>query len=156
MNTAVGRGHRGQQRGPAGGHGAEGGKRATVGFALAADLSIAPVKIAGAWSPCPPALLSEAAHSAAGFSISSSCSPRRAAAAPWPGLCPARRARDLADGLDSDEVAAVSGRIRAALTAWFPVFGQVLIDITDATPADRVRAAANLALLAGSVRQEER
>jgi hypothetical protein len=63
---------------------------------------------------------------------------------------------DLADGLDSDEVGAVSGRIKAALTARFPVFDQVFIDITDATAADRARAAANLALLASSVRGEER
>jgi cation diffusion facilitator family transporter len=58
---------------------------------------------------------------------------------------------DLADGLDSDAVEAVSGRIRAALTARFPVFDQVFIDITDATPAGRERAAAELALLANSV-----
>jgi cation diffusion facilitator family transporter len=63
---------------------------------------------------------------------------------------------DLADGLDSDEVEAVSGRIKAALTARFSVFDQVFIDITDATAADRAGAAANLALLASSVRQGER
>jgi cation diffusion facilitator family transporter len=62
---------------------------------------------------------------------------------------------DLADGLDSDEVEAVSGRIKAALTARFPVFDQVFIDITDATAADRARAAASLALLASSVRGQE-
>ena len=60
---------------------------------------------------------------------------------------------DLADGLDSDEVEAVSGRIKAALTARFPVFDQVIIDITDATAADPERAAAELALLASSVGQ---
>jgi hypothetical protein len=79
VNTAVGRGHRGQQRGPAGEHGAEGGKRATDGFALAAGLLVAAVKIAGG-----------------------------------------------------------------------------LVTITDATAADWARAAANLALLASSVRDEER
>jgi divalent metal cation (Fe/Co/Zn/Cd) transporter len=63
---------------------------------------------------------------------------------------------DPADGLDSDEAEAVSGRIKAALTARLPVFDQVFIDITDATAADRARAAANLALLASSVRGEER
>jgi cation diffusion facilitator family transporter len=59
---------------------------------------------------------------------------------------------DLADGLDSDAVEAVSGRIKAALTARFPVFDQVFIDITDATDTDRARAAARLELLARTVR----
>jgi len=63
---------------------------------------------------------------------------------------------DLADGLDSDEVEAVSGRIKAELTARFPVFDQVFIDITDATAADRARAVASLALLASSIRGQER
>lgn len=43
MNTAAGR----AQRGPSGEHGAEGGQRAAIGLALAADLLIAAVKIAG-------------------------------------------------------------------------------------------------------------
>jgi divalent metal cation (Fe/Co/Zn/Cd) transporter len=60
---------------------------------------------------------------------------------------------DLADGLGSDAVEAVSGRIKAALTARFPLFDQVFIDITDATEADRERAAADLADLAATVRE---
>jgi len=60
---------------------------------------------------------------------------------------------DLADGLDSDAVEAVSGRIKAALTARFPIFGQVFIDITDATEGDRERAAADLADLVTTVRK---
>lgn len=115
MNTAAGLGHRGQQPGPAGEHGAEGGKRATVGFVLAV--------------------------------LSMRLGPDSA-------LLAARV--DLADGLDSDAVETVSGRIKATLTARFPVFDQVFLDITDASAADRARAAANLALLSSSVREEER
>lgn len=46
----------------------------------------------------------------------------------------------LADGLDSDGVEAVSGRIKAALSARFPPLDQVFLDITDATDDARADA----------------
>lgn len=47
---------------------------------------------------------------------------------------------DLADGLDSDAVEAVSGWIKATLTAEFPLLDQVFLDITGATEQGRVEA----------------
>lgn len=47
---------------------------------------------------------------------------------------------DLADGLDSDRVEEVSGRIKSALAQTYQQFDPVFLDITDAT-ADNVRLA---------------
>lgn len=47
---------------------------------------------------------------------------------------------DLSDGLDSDRVEEVSGRIKMALAAAHPQFQPVFLDITDATDANTVEA----------------
>ncbi len=48
---------------------------------------------------------------------------------------------DLSDGLDSDAVEAVCGRIKNSLSERFPALEQIFLDITDATEADRQAAA---------------
>lgn len=48
---------------------------------------------------------------------------------------------DLSDGLDSDSVEAVCGRIKSSLARRFPALEQIFLDITDATEADRQTAA---------------
>jgi cation diffusion facilitator family transporter len=54
---------------------------------------------------------------------------------------------DLADGLDSDGVEAISGRIKADLQTRLPQVTQIFLDITDATDDDRARARRRLATL---------
>ncbi|NES16995.1 MULTISPECIES: cation diffusion facilitator family transporter [Micromonospora] len=54
---------------------------------------------------------------------------------------------DLADGLDSDGVEAVSGRIKSELSRRLPQLTQIFLDITDATDGDRERARRHLAAL---------
>jgi cation diffusion facilitator family transporter len=65
MMTAITRSRRVQPPEPGGDPGVDGGIRATVCFALAADLLIAAAKVAAGMVAMSPALLSEAAHSAA-------------------------------------------------------------------------------------------
>ena len=62
-------------------------------------------------------------------------------------------AAKVAEGLVTVSAVLPSEAAHSALTARFPVFDQAFIDIADATPAGRVRAAADRAILASSVRQ---
>lgn len=54
---------------------------------------------------------------------------------------------DLSDGLDSDAVEAISGRIKTELRRRLPDMRQIFLDITDATDEDRCQAQQVLARL---------
>jgi cation diffusion facilitator family transporter len=56
---------------------------------------------------------------------------------------------DLADGLDSSEIEAVTSRIKAGVQERLPDVTQIFLDITPATDDDRERARHHLAALSG-------
>lgn len=63
---------------------------------------------------------------------------------------------DLSDGLDSDRVEAISGRIKNEVQARLPEITQVFLDIGDASDPDRHLSGQRLAALQDLVRQRAR